>query len=595
MDRSARRLEQRGAYDQAFRIYGSLFERFPGEKMFFDGLRRNLVALGRYDEAAALIEHRLKEPYQGDDPVELHADLGATLFLAGNETGAEVEWELAVGGNPDDSGTYLTLAQAQIGLRLYDHAIATILRGREHIGDQTLFSANLAVILQTRMEWAGASREYILTLRQAPTHLSYVQRNLAGFPDTPEARDAVAKAVEAELETIGESEPWPGYRIALLEILAGRNMAVGDYSAALELILQIDEQSDSHGQRLVDFARQAHDEGEEGVAERALRVAAKRLEFSDQLAQVDFILAAIAEAQGRILEADSLLSLHVEGSDPPAISREARLRRGMLRLNNLADPSAAVEDFAFLLADGNVSEIQMVGYLYAITVARLGRFDEAESQLARAMVLVGEEAARGREIDLEDVGLYADMGLLRARIAFWRGDNERALDLLDQVIYPPLGADAENEAIELKRLISVAADTTELRRFSLADEARFAGRLSEAAAICDSLASGRETPLTAVGAWMRAEIAFELGEDDAPGLLLEFADRFRTHPRAEEAWLIHGGWAELEGDVDLAISSYEHILFDYPDGLLAAEARLRLDLLMGGQPPLLMPDPAEQP
>ncbi len=597
--RAARRFELQGAFEQALAIYRSLLDQQPESGEFFDGVRRNLMALSRYDEAQALLEDRLDWARTMGDRHEIsavYAQMGEVQYLAGRRDRAEIDWREALASNPGDPSAYLTLAQTYLRLRLTDRAVATLRRAREDLGDESLFAINLAMLLQATMDWEGAAREYLVSLRGSPSRKSYVLRSLANFPNTRAANEAVRRAVEEERRWTAGKEPWPDYRLALLEILASQRMKNGDFSGALDLVARLDEAGDEPGARLIEFASDAHAEGADSVARRALRMAGRRITDAGGRAGVDIALGGLAEAQGNWREADSLYSLYCVPSAPSRVRYVARKRRGLLRLNYLGDPAGAAEDFAALLAGRTGGETAELHYLHGLALARQGRLDEAEEELA---LPGGEPRAGGPPPPVKRIGrvdgLAADALVLRARIALWKGDTARAAAFLDSLLARPGGYEAENEALLLQHLVASGADSLALRAFAAADSAEFSGDSARALSGYHLLAGEEVGALAAEAAWREARLLAARGGREAARALASFAQRFPASPRAEEAWITLGSLMEARGDTVEAITAYESLLLDHPEGLLAQEARWLLDHLAGGGTPGLPPMTPQTP
>lgn len=597
-ERAARQLEIRGNYDPALSIYEELLELAPDDPSYFEGVIRCLVAKGEYAEAAARLEKRIESDRSRGNPAPLYAELGAVYHQMGKTNQAEIAWKQALSSVPGSTGSYLALAQVFIRLRMIDRAVEVLREARDELGDPTLFSINLATLLQSRMDWAGAAEEYLKSLASGRSRLGWIKRSLAGFPDDEAANEAVLEAVRSALEEHRDSEPWKGYYTALKEILAEQHMKNGDYNQAVEVLREVAGAGDRPHVRLIRFAEEAGIEGAYDAARRALEIADDFADSPRDRLEVELARAELAVDMDQPALADSLLTNLCEDQTGGIIDLRPWTRRGILRLTMLDDPAGAMSDFEKILEEipGNANE--EVEYLGAIALAHLGRLEEADELLATLNVDHRSRRWRtGRSPTDFDISPFdrKNAPFLRARIAWWMGMKEKAISLLADFLAHPRGDDRENDAIAFRHLLqSGTADSTTLSRLAEADRAEFTGDPEEARAIYKQVAADRENVLAAEALWRLAEIELDDPGADPAGALEEITRRYPEHPRAEEAWLQLGEWWETRGDTAKAVESYETLLVEYPEGLLNGEARLRLDRLAGNILPPLLPEPELQ-
>lgn len=577
MSTAARQLETRGNNESALKLYRDLYELDPNRHDYFEGMIRNLVALTRFDEAVSLLEEQIQNPTGLRNEANLYAQLGSVYHQAGQDDQAKLTWQKAIQTTPGSTIGYQTVASSMIRLRLLDRAEEVLRRGRSELGDSTLFSVNLATLLQARMEWEGAAREYLTSLQTSQNRVSYIERAIAGFPDTPESREAVEAVLRDEIERVEDvGDPWEGYGNELLQLLAGHYTSNADYDKALDVIVPIDEASPNPGYRLLDFAGEASREGFPTVARHALELAAERFEDPEGTAVANLTLARIAHGEGDGPLADSLLTTLLEKPVSPRVERAARYQRGIARLDLLNDPAGAAKDFQSLLVVPDPSTNERLRYLLAFSLASMDSLEMALGQLGE----VGEQIASktqppplpGREDAwvLEE----ADAAFLEARIALWLGRPATAAERIEEIFAPPTGSNSENEALDLLHIVSTTQDSLALIDFGKADRAAFQGADAIAIAIYDTLANAGDTYINKESAWRAARIRFESTRDSS---LIHYAGLYPDAPHAEDALFQTAlAWRDA-GRTNEAQSTFEELLIRYPDGILAAEARLLLD------------------
>lgn len=581
MAAAARGMEQRGDWEAALNLYRKLVETAPQRGDFFDGLRRSLVALERYDEAIRVMRERLEQRPAWMNPVSLYADLGAVYLQAGREAEADQAFEQALASAPGPA-PYHAVATALLRLRRVDEALEVYRRGRRQLGDSTRFAVHLAGIHRARMAWDEAAREALTALRQSPGRRSFTERTLAGFPDDSTANAAVESALRAELERADRAEPpWAGYEGFLVTLLSNHHRKNGDWSAALDVLTR--HETGRTGHELVAFAADAAREGHREVAREALERAAGVMDQAAGLATVNLARAQFARRQGQFRRADSLLVAMIESAPGPAMEARARFERGRLALEDLHDPALAARQFRALLAmPRGVESPAAPGTVETLLATALAKRDSLD---AAQEVLAGIPHHRVRsERGIPVASPYADAEQadarwLGARIALWQGTLDSLRARLESVVAPPLGADAENDALVWLKLLTTTGDSAGLVALGRADHARFMGDTQRAIAIFDSLAAGDSTGVALEAAWQAAWLRLTGVEPPDTSAVREFARARPDHPRAEEALFRLGRWLERRGRPEAAARIYTDLLTAHPDGLFARQTRLRLDEL----------------
>ncbi|MFH0881848.1 MAG: hypothetical protein V2A56_02600, partial [bacterium] len=465
----ARRYEERSNFERALSEWSQLYSTDSTRIDYYDGVRRNLNALGRYEEARALILDRLHHRSEWENTASLYAELGETWLLADDSTKAAEAFEQAIRAGQGPAG-YQIVASILAGNRHVDGALATLRRGRRELNDPTLYASSIAPLLKSRMDWNGAAQEYLLTARTSKSTAEYSLRGLASIPVEAEAGEAVDRALRDELKHVeASSEPWDGYRLTLLEALANRYKEGGDYAGALRVIAEMDSLDPVPGPELVAFAGEAMGEGFEDIAADALRIASIRMRDPRGQGVVILARASLAERRRDWREADSLYTSAIARPASPDVEQRARMMRGMLRLERLNDPNRAKDDFRLLLKRPDRGLLLAARYGLARALAAQDSLGAARTVLARPMP--GEPEGFSTPVPQGDVR----SGLLAARIALWERKPSLAAGLLEWVMIPPTGSDIENDALEYLRVINGETDSLVLAAFADADRALFRG------------------------------------------------------------------------------------------------------------------------
>ncbi|MBD3167195.1 hypothetical protein GF324_11385 [bacterium] len=663
--RSARRMEIRGQYEHALNIYRRLLEQFPEEESFFRGVLRNLTAMGNYAEAIKILDDKITLAPPHRDMSEWYIELGRVQYLDDQKQAAEVSWAKAKAESPYSSHTYTRLSNAFLRLRLVDRAVEVLYEGRKAIDDSTLFAVNLANLFQSRMNWDGAAREHLNSVRAHPGRKGWVIRSLANVPADSAATSAVQSVVMQERQrarqfsamlrhipriagpasvhkavgnldreikrlpdefagdvrkrpvaSVEKNRTYPRfsmprneaqlreYEQILVEILAGQAMKNGNFAEALRWELELDAQAVATGERLLDFARDVHAEGADSIAFAALEHAQRRLSNPLSRAQVDIILAGMLADRGEFAEADSILTTLIKKENDPFVRRKALMERGLIALEGTLEYKKAARDFERVLsslraekADPRPEEEAGPRFALAVAHARMGKLEAAAETTKDLMTPVPTGPNRPPRMPVEPGSqLFAEVGYLRARLAWWRGDLERAGAILDSMVYQPTGADPENDMLEAaQRLTMLQQDSTVAHILAEADQALYSRNREKALELLTPLAEEIDTPTGKEAAWLLAQMELNTAATSSPAGMQRFAETYPDDPRAEEAWLLTGHYHRANGDLILARQAYENLVITYPNGLLTAEARLYLDQLAGVDMPPLVPTMPMQP
>lgn len=559
----ARRYERRAQFDKALQQWRLLYKDDPDRQDYYDGVRQSLLALGRYEEAEALVRTRFDSAPSWVPAATILAEWGEVLLLAGDDEGARQKFELAIASDAGPGG-YLAVSVILARNRRLDEAIEVLHRARRELHDETLFAYQLAPLLRQRMEWDQAAKEYLLALRDSETRPNVALRGLAAIPAEEMADDPVAMELREELDRVArEGEAWPGHREVLLRALADRSRNLGDFLSALPVISELDSLSRRPGMALVRFAGEAMEHGQDEAATRALRLAAERLDDPRGQLTVMFARADLAQRRGESALADSLFAQVIVESDSPELTQNALLRRGRLRLDVLGQAELGAADFRTLLRDPNPPMLHEARNGLASALASMDSLQEALDVLAEP--LPGEPEGFATPVPSGDV----EAGLLAARISLWQGKRELAANLLSWVLMPPKGEPLENDAFALLRLLT-SADSTRLDSFAIADRAQFRGEIREAVRLYEQLAGG-EDELASESGWRAGGLSLGLGD---PAPLRGYAGKHENTPRGEEAWLKLALWHADREQYQDAVDAVESLLIANPQGLLTPIARL---------------------
>jgi Tetratricopeptide repeat len=576
---TARNLEYRLDYNTALTLYEELYGLDSTRREYSDGIIRNMILLARFEDAELFIKSIIPTlPNQKRS--HYYSELGVVYSLAGFDNERDAAWKLAIDVNPKSTNSYQSLANSQMKVRSYDKAIETYLLGRENLNQPSLFSINLASIYRSRMNWDGASKEYILTLKSGPQRENYVRRGLASFPNDTSADSILVHHITNEIETL-ENPPWDLYELALHRIIADQHRKNGRYVRAFEQIVVMDQLNGDSGKLLIQFASEAMIEGFSEIADNALDIAAGKMRDGEGKDTIKLAKAEIAYRTQEYTSSDSLLSEVIKKPASKDLEIHALIKRGSLRLEELNKPELAIRDFEYLLNEKGFADKSQAHYKSAVALIQLDSLDKASGHLK----LIREHRASELQLQIQlplPRKSYLNQGIfLQSRIALWQNSSEDANHLLDSLLFRPYGEEIENDALMLLHMITTAQNEEQIKLFAQADRAEFKSDVQTAMSYYDS-SSNVQNPNESMKIeteFRSLMLKYRVSENDE-NFLIGFLEKYADHPRVEEVWYALGKHYEAREMFTEAVGSYEQLLIKCPDAYLAEKTRQLIDEIL---------------
>ncbi|NUM74774.1 hypothetical protein HUU40_10470, partial [candidate division KSB1 bacterium] len=191
----AQTFERVGYFDRAAEIYKQLFESDPRNGIYYQGLKRCLMQVRRYDDLLAVIQGRLTVV----DDLSSRIDIGVVYYNQNNQAGAIKHWNDLLKQYPAP-GTYANVAASMKDSRAFDEALRVYQDGRKRFGQENLFALELADLHASRLEYEAAADEYLRYLSAEARQLPFVQRRLVELArGSEEAAQQIEKAVSRHL------------------------------------------------------------------------------------------------------------------------------------------------------------------------------------------------------------------------------------------------------------------------------------------------------------------------------------------------------------------------------------------------------------
>ena len=569
--RVAQDLERRRLFDRALRIYLRLYQEVPGNHVYYEGVKRNMLRLEKFAELGAIIEEQIRRT---QDP-RFFADLGHVRYRSGQHQEALQIWAELLEKFPKNKVVYSYVANAMIGNRLYDEAIDVYLRARKKFKSKELFVFELANLYAIRLNYRAATEEYLNYLERHPNQFGYIESRIASYTKEKEQAHKVAELLRARLEKT--RQPY-----LVRKLLANLYLRVEEYGRALQQfkILEAVEnpaaRSRATGQELYFFADKALRAGGYDYAREAYRLILSNYPNSPFRWRALYGLALASQKQGQAHEAIQAYSDLIETAPRSPQAYDAQFQIAEIYFSDLFQLDKALDAYQTLLAryPGGRKTIEVY--------FRIGDCYTARGDLETALNWY-EKPLGGSGLDpvVRDRALYK-----AAYVDFIRGDYERAVERLQQITAnldekPGGSQQYVNDAFELIMLIEDNRRDSEeaLTRFARAQQLKLQRNYADAAE--QLLAILKEFPEAAIV----DESLLELGEisrlqgnyGQAVGY---FSELLQSHPQSVYADLAQKRIGEVYeeglGDYQKAYHAYEQVLINYPSSLYLEEVRQRM-------------------
>jgi tetratricopeptide (TPR) repeat protein len=323
-------------------------------------------------------------------------DLVSLLLVRNDVKGAREILNRFIAADPRDENRYRMAAALLASRNMADVAAQVYRQGRQAIGSETLFAAELAQLEADRGEYAAAIGEYLL-LAGDPQRRQRVWREISSLLDRAPDADAVVEKIEAMRKSHPKSP-------AIQDVAAMAALQMERYPQALAAIREADRWAGDQGEYLLEFGRIAL----EGAAPDslpparlhagidALQELAERHPQSGLLPEATQMAAAGLVAVARRMpdgeERRTLLRQAVQFIDANAkrlgesqLANRSLALKGMILFEDLGQPKEALAVFESVAASQRAlgEPDQLLQVQMALCHAALGDLDQARAALEK--------------------------------------------------------------------------------------------------------------------------------------------------------------------------------------------------------------------
>jgi tetratricopeptide (TPR) repeat protein len=498
------------------------------------------------------------------------ADLGETRFLQDDEKGADSLWSRAIILGRTDQNIYRIVADDMMRYGLYDFAINTYLKGRQNLGNSTIFSAELANLYETQRDYPKAINEFLTQVLEEPTQLGFVSVKIRGYwEDLGESDDPqqIFRAINSKIKEFPD-------RTELYEILGDLYIKSNQIDKAFECYKTISQKQNDDGQALIKFAMRAYDSKAYGVASNAVGEYFRLSKKATSKNMAYLIKARSLLALGQVDSALADFKALSENSADLHIRDEAGFSCGLIYAQYKNDC-----DSALLVWD----KMQKV----AADVALQGRarLEMAICYLKKDDLTSADDLIKQVRSSRVDDYTAERASFLSGEASFYKGKFEESKDSFKQLIRNYPQGDHANDALLRLEVINICGDDSANQKymadFSRALKALDLGQPLDAAQILSD-SSLANSPIAEQAAFYSAT-AFAAASDkvDAISAYKQYIDRYPDGLYIDRAYLGLGDlYVQDPTTYNEAKAAYDKILEAFPDGPVTEVARQRLQRLI---------------
>ena len=567
-----------GRTDRAITMLEDLYASSPSTYVFYNKLKEAYESVKRYDDAIALVEEQMQDQ-QAPSTLSEKARL---LYLKGEEQQAFEVWDRAIALRPDQQTTYNVVYRALVDLRRFDRAIEVLEQGRERLNAPNAFQTQIAYLYNLNGQHKKAITEYLELLAQNERQLGFVRNRLDAFIQQADALNASIQGAEEGVR----NEPLnASYR----ELLAWLYMEDERYTEALDVYRALDRLGQEQGQRLIAFANQAADANAFAAAEKAYEEILDRYPDAPTARQAQRGLGDIHRRWANHID-EQVFDTDGNRISAPHYEAAVEAYRTYLRTYPNTDAAAYVlrqlgrlqQDVFLQLGEAESTLRQVVGQYPESPAANEARYDLGRIALMRgnleeARLTFSRLVGSLRTGDLAEQARYE-----LALIHFYRGEFDAAKTQASAV-KANTSTDVANDAIELNVLLlqNTGPDSlnTPLTMYGEAKLQQRQRRYDAALTTLDSLLSahGRHS-LADDARFQRARTLRDQRRYEAAHQA--FAEVALMHPKSPLADRSLFEAAEIQAEAlnnpKAALKLYRQLLQEYPQSLLASDARSRI-------------------
>ena len=563
--------ERRGNYELSLRIFLGLFNQVPRNQLYYEGVKRNMLRLKRYERLIEIINAQIART----NDAKYHADLGNVYYKQGEHEKAIGVWNEVVDEYPQKKTTYTYVASAMVENRLYDEAIGLYKKARLNLQQPNAFVFELANMYIARLKYDDATEEYLNYLETSPAQFNYIEGRIAAYTKDAEQ----ARKVAAILKSKREKSHQPHLIDKLLADLYLRNR---EFDLAFEEFKQLEtnkkylkSQNSSKGKEIYFFAEKALQSENYLYAEKGFNLILEKYRHSPYRLRALYGLALSKQKQGFAQEAlNSYESLIATNRKSPW-AEDAAYQIGVIFQIDLFDIPRALTAYHRFIQDyphgrNSIDIYFRIGDCYVV----LGDMEKAKVWYGRALIQ-----------NNSNTGLEERVNYKRAYADFLNRNYDESLSYLKKVTGNLTNTKQDqtfaNDALELMFFIedNLKKDRKALDLFS--DARRYLYRRNPQKAMAAFQSILEKYPNSNLEDKTLIELAeLEYSENHFSKSIAYLKTLLEKHPES-----VYNAFAQKRigeiyedglADFPQAAAAFEKVLIKYPSSIYTEDVRYRL-------------------
>lgn len=249
--------EKSGDLKNASRLYEELLKSNPKVEKYFQGLVRTYKAQNKFSELLPIVENQIEL-----NPKSVNYTLlGELLWRAGKTDEANNSWDKALTVKTDNiAQSFIDVAQAQLGLKLFDKAIATIQKCRKELAKPNFLAEEMSQLYIATGKYDKGTDE-VFKLYNESSNLPQVEGKLQALMTNNEAITYIHEVLKRKTKESND--------LNYLRLFAWFLRASKEYQEAYNINLQIDQLVKANGREMLNFAEESRRDSEFDIALKA--------------------------------------------------------------------------------------------------------------------------------------------------------------------------------------------------------------------------------------------------------------------------------------------------------------------------------------
>lgn len=572
----AKQYYQTGDYTKAAQLFEELWKDNNQNLYYYTSLYNSYMRLNEYANAEQLVKKQIKK---NKEDLNYKIDLGY-IYSQNNESGkAEEVYDEVIASLPANQNIIRNTASKFIGVRQLDYAIASYLKGRELLKDNSLFGFELGNVYLQENKAKEAVSVYLQLMDENPVYKNSIQSVLANNID----KDNIQEELEVQLYDLVQKN---SSRNEYIELLIWLFTHQADYEQALIQAKALDKRNQEDGGRIMKLASNAINEQQYDAAIDAFtyiqsKGEANRYFQAARSGQIDARKLKITNTLNYTQEDISTLKNEYErfieeyGRNIGTVNSMQEIAK--LEAYYIHDMTAAITWLEEVLAIPNLPKSTKNKVKLDLGDFYLLDGDVWEATLYYAQV----------DKDEKDSPIGEDARFRNAQLSYYKGEFEWAqaqLSILKGATTELIANNALALSVFILDNLGLDTSTTTMEMFANADLLHKQNKDEAALEKLDEiLVKFPNHALTDDVYFKQAKIYLEAQAfDKAAGLLNRLLQDYSEDILADNALFLLGDiYQNYLGQEEKAMEYYKQIITDYSDSVLMVEARKRFRFLRG--------------